>query len=819
MSAEKYKNASVSVAERVEDLLARMTLEEKVAQLTGTLPFDFMASGSLNEKKMAERLAIGIGQISAGAMLSNDPAKLVPMLDQVQRFLVEQTRLGIPAIVHHEALAGLVHPACTDFPTAITLAASWDPDSVEAMNHVTRRQMRALGVHQALSPNFDVARDARWGRVQETYGEDPYLVSVIGSAFVRGLQGKDLREGAISTAKHFVGYAMADGGRNIGAVQMGERELLEVYARPFGAAIHDAGLESVMTAYSDVNGEPAAGSYRYLTKILRDMLGFKGVVVADYGAVNALYTRQETATDAADAGVQALTAGLDVELPGALCYSAGLAKAVRSGELDQAVVDQSVRRVLDAKFRLGLFENPYGDVKAFTATKEGDAGKASQTLARKIAARSTVLLANRKGALPLRRDLKRIAVIGPNAHSIRNLFGGYSAPTALEMFASGDMGLPAPVQGGEVADDVVAAVSAEPEKPKNTGDDFGFVRRIATHPSEAAMTAIEAVWGETPTVLNAIKAIVSDKTDVVYALGSHINDPSGDDIPEALEAAKGSDVAILVLGDKTGLVSDAIVGETRDRTTLELGGAQRQLLDAVCKTGVPVVVVLIGSQPQPVYAEEGGPAAVVHAYQPGSIGGVAIADILFGIENPSGRVPITIPRTAGQCPIYYGHKHGGEPSTYTDLADSGPAYAFGHGLSYTKFEYRSLKLDAFDVDPKGAVHVRVEVANAGDRAGEEVVQLYASIRRRHVTRPVRELVGFHRISLKPGASATVTFELKPEILAYYDLDMNLVVTPGEVQLEAGPSSVNLPLSARFQITGAPLTLSSRTVYSTQSTAE
>ena len=264
-----------------------------------------------------------------------------------------------------------------------------------------------------------------------------------------------------------------------------------------------------MTAYSDVSGEPAAGSRRYLTDMLRGILGFKGLVVADYGAVNALYTRQQTATDAADAGVQALSAGLDVELPGSLCYTSGLAAAVRAGELDVTVVDQSVRRVLDAKFRLGLFENPYGDIEAFTATKTPAALGSARALGRKIATRSTVLLANPKGVLPLRRDLKRIAVIGPNAHSIRNLFGGYSAPVSIEMFASGDMGLPAPVQGGEVDDAVMAAVAAEPEEPKNTGADFGFVRRIATHPSEPALAAIDAVWGDTPTVLTAIKAIVS----------------------------------------------------------------------------------------------------------------------------------------------------------------------------------------------------------------------------------------------------------------------------------------------------------------------
>jgi len=822
-----YRDATRPVAERVDDLLARMTLDEKVAQLTGILPFDLLGPTGLDEQKFDEHLADGLGEISAGALLSPDPVHLVALLDQLQRYLVERTRLGIPAIVHHEALTGLVHQACTDFPTAIALAASWDPESVEAMNDVVRRQMRALGVHQACSPNLDLARDARWGRVQESYGEDPYLGSAIGTAFVRGLQGDDRREGVLATAKHFLGYAMADGGRNIGAVLLGERELLEVYARPFGAAIDEAGLESVMCAYSDVNGEPAAASRHLLTDMLRDTLGFRGLTVADYGAVTALWSRQQTATDVADAGVQALSAGLDVELPGSQCYRAGLAAAVRSGALDEAVVDDSVRRVLDAKFRLGLFEHPYGDVDAFTATVEPTARAASRALAHRIAARSTVLLANPQGVLPLAHDLARVAVIGPNAHSVRNLFGGYSAALAIEMMTSGDMSLPSADTGKDDAPaaehapaPIDAAAAQEPTdstaEVDGTGADFGFIRRIATHPSEVTLAAIAAVYPDTPTVLDAIEGVVSDDTEVVHALGCHVNDPSTAGIAEAVAAAASADVAILVLGDKTGLVSDAIVGETRDRSTLELAGAQRPLLEAVCATGVPVVVVIVGSQPVPVMAETGGPAAVIYAYQPGSVGGVGIADVLFGVENPSGRVPITIPRTAGQCPIFHGYKAGSDPTTYTDLDDSGPAYVFGHGLSYTTFEYRSLTVDHTEVDASGAVEVRVEVANTGDRFGEEVVQLYARLRRRGVTRPVRELVGFHRVALDSGKAATVAFALEPGILAYYDIDMDLVVTPGNVELMVGPSSAQLPLSTTFAITGDPVTLTIRTAHLTRS---
>jgi beta-glucosidase len=509
-----------------------------------------------------------------------------------------------------------------------------------------------------------------------------------------------------------------------------------------------------------------------------------------------------------------------VELPGSACYDAGIAPAVRANQLDEAVVDRSVRLVLTAKFRLGLFENPYGDEKAFAATTTEEARRAARALGRRIATRSIVLLANPKNVLPLRRDLARVAVIGPNARSIRNLFGGYSAANVIEMLTNGDMGLPAPVLDGEsvlpaptVSDETVPDAEAE---SGGTGQDFGFVRRIGLRPSDKAMAAIDAVYGDTPTVLSAIEAIVNDNTQVVFAQGCYINDPSTEGIAQAVAAATGSDVAIVVLGDKTGLVGDAVVGETRDRSTVELAGAQRALLDAIVTTGVPVVVVLVGSQPVPVLAGEGGPAAVLQAWQPGSVGGVAIADVLFGIENPSGRIPITIPRTAGQCPIYHGHRQGSEPSTYTDLDDSGPAYPFGHGLSYATFDYRVLTVDTTEVEADGSVQVSVEVANSGDRAGEEVVQLYAQLHRRGITRPVRELVGFDRVTLGAGGAATVTFTLQPALLAYYDVNMDLVVTPGEVELMAGPSSDRLPLTTKFAITGTPVTLASRTAHLTPS---
>jgi beta-glucosidase len=803
LSETPYRDASRPVDQRVEDLLARMTPAEKVAQLTAISAFKLMGPAGLEPDRISKFALDGLGQLSMAGMLSDDPATMVELGNRIQRQLVEETRLGIPAIFHNEALAGLGHNAAADFPTAIALAATWDPALVERMNDITRRQTRALGIHQALSPVLDVARDMRWGRVQETYGEDPYLVSAMGVAFVRGLQGDDPTSGVIATAKHFLGYAFADGGRNMGPVHVGERDIREVYARPVGAAISEADLGSVMCAYSDVNGEPAASSKHLLTELLRDELGFEGFTVADYYAIDGLHRRQGTAVDAVDAGIQSLEAGLDVELPDRASYADGLVDAMADGRLDPELVDTSVRRVLRAKFALGLFEQPYADPSAFAATGGRDADRA---LARELATRSVVLLDNPRDVLPLPTDLSRIAVIGPGANSVRNLFGGYSGPAGVEMFTgmmlSGEGSLQSMMDG---------------ENPPDLVTLFGDWFQPTPSAPEPALAAVDILWHEVPTILDAITARTSDATEVVYALGSAPNDPSTVGIDRAVAAATGADVAVLVLGHKTGMAFDCTTGENRDRSTLELPGAQQVLLDAVCATGTPVVVVMFGSRSIPVAATDDGPAAVVCGWLPGSAGGEGIADVLFGIANPSGKLPVTFPRTAGQCPIFHGHKQGGEVVSYTDTPGVGELYAFGHGLAYTTFEYRRLDVPSTELPTHGRMPVTVEVANTGDRAGEEVVQLYARVWGRQVTRPVRELVGFARCALEPGEAKRVTFDLDLAILAYHDRGMRLVVTPGPVELMAGGSSADLPVAASLTLTGDTVVHERRTVFLTNHT--
>lgn len=776
--------------DRVDDLLATMTVEEKVAQLTAVGLPNLMTDGKVDTQLLQEHLQHGIGHVSQLTMLGPEDAhELVELRNAIQRHLVQETRLGIPAMFHAEALSGLMYAPASSFPTAIALAASWEPELVEEMCTVVREQMRALGLHHALSPVLDVARDARWGRVHETYGEDPLLCSVMGVAFVRGLQGDDLSRGVIATGKHFLGHALSEGARNSASVSVAERELYDVFARPFEAAIREAGLDSVMNSYSEVNGVPPAASRALLTDLLRNRLGFDGHVVADYDAVVQLVDRHGVAADRVDAARQALEAGLDVELPHRTCHGDELVEAVKSGAVDISVVETSLRRVLSAKLRVGLFDEPYADARQFLVTVDRPSHR---RLARDLAVRSTVLLKNEAGLLPLRKDLGVLAVIGPNADSVRNLFSGYTA-----------------------------AVTAEVSAMMANAREIGAVMTNATALTETAPAGVEdavrALYPDTRTVLAAVRDAVSASTDVVYAQGCTVNGASREGLADAVAAARGADVAILVLGDKTGWVLDATSGEGRDRASLELPGCQEELLSAVCETGTPVVVVLVNGRPAPVGVPGPQPGAVLEAWQPGAVGADHIAEILFGDQMPSGKLPITFPRSAGQCPTYHYHRAGsgyGTPAVMQDYTDvpTSPAYAFGHGLSYTEFIYRRLVLSATAVPADGAVDVVVELANTGARPGEEVVQLYAHTSRRGIVRPVHELVGFKRVRLDPGQTCVVTFHLDLAQLACLDAEMELSVEPGTVTLWAGGASDDLPLSSTFQIVGPAVSLPRRTVF-------
>lgn len=790
-TTKNYLDPSATVRDRVEDLLARMTQAEKISQLNGLFPVSLMGQDGFDPELLERKVGHGLGHISGLTNMS--PAHAGPvalMADGIQRYLVERTRLGIPALGHSEALSGLLHAETSNFPTAIALAATWAPEDLERMNGIVRAETRALGIQHALSPVLDIARDARWGRVHETWGEDPYLVSAMAVAFVRGLQGEDPAEGVLATAKHFVAYGLAEGGRNISAVQVSERELYEVYCRPFEAAIREAGLASVMNSYSEVNGQIPAASRAILTDLLRGRLGFDGVVVADYGSVAMTLERHDVATDRTDASVLAIEAGLDMELPEIDTFS-DLAATVTDGRVSQDDLDESVRRVLTAKFRAGVFEHPYADFDGFQARDRATGVE----LAREIVRKSAVLLTN-DGVLPLSKNLRRIAVIGPNADSVRNLFSGYTAPAMSELL-------------------LFDAVSTGQDAVDLEGARLNL-QRITESSADGIEETTREMYPDTAPMLAAIRAAVGPGTEVVHAEGCTVNGTNGDGIAEAVRTAKSSDVVVLVLGDKTGWVADATSGEGRDRSTLDLPGRQEELLAAVTEVGVPTVVVLVNGRPAPVGMDESGPGAVVEVWQPGAVGMDHVAEILFGDLNPSGKLPITVPRTAGQYPIRYGQKlassyAGRGVPRYSDGPTS-PAYAFGHGLSYTTFTYRSLVVHTPMTSHDGVASVTVEVTNDGTRHGEEVVQLYTYAPVRGVTRPVRELAGFARIALDPGETGSVTFELPVELLACIGADGQLAVHPGTVEVSAGGSSASTPVSGRFEIQGPRRILEHRTTF-------
>ena len=761
MSDEKapYLDETLPIEERVADLLSRMNVHEKIAQLGGVEPVENLV---FSEEKFEERTEHGAGQISMIAGHSElGPRDIAEMANRLQKHLIENTRLGIPAIVHEECCAGFMARGATCFPQIIGVASAWSPDLVEEMASVFRIQMRAVGAHQGLSPVIDIARDPRWGRTEETFGEDPYLASIMGVSYVNGLQGADLKEGIAATAKHFVGYGLSAGGMNWAPVFLPQRELREVYMAPFEAVIKEAGIASVMNAYHELDGIPCGCSKELLTDILRGEWGFDGIIVSDYHTVVMLTQYHRVAADKAEAARMALEAGLDIELPHTSCYGRPLRDAVEKGAVSEELIDETVARVLKMKFRMGLFENPYVDAGAAEAVFDTPE---QRSLAREIAAKSMVLLKNKGGLLPLGKDLSSIAVIGPSADDVRNMVGDYSHVSHVELVGMG-----------------------------------------AQEPATLGAESLPA--GEPVAMISVLEGItnsVSSATAVHYAKGCDVTGDSQEGFAEAMEAAKKADVAIVVVGDKSGLGFDCTSGEFRDRVDINLPGEQEALVKAVHETGTPTVVVLLNGRPMSISWIAENVAAVIEAWKPGEEGGSVVADVLFGDLNPGGKLPITLPRATGQIPIFYNRKPSGSRSViYGDYVDCSltPLFAFGHGLSYTKFEFANLRIDPGTVEIGGEVKISVDLENVGEREGDEVVQLYVHDAEANITRPVKELKGFKRLPLRPGEKKTVTFTLFANQLGFYDENMDFVVEPGAIEVMIGAASDDIRLSGEFEIGG------------------
>jgi len=780
MSSSIYLNPKAALEERVEDLLTTMTLDEKIAQLGCLWSTSLVNDEGFDAEKAAQLMPHGIGQITRiGASTGLLPRESAHFFNAIQKVALERTRLAIPVLLHEESVGGFCHRGATVFPQGLGLAATWHPALVEAVASVIRTQMRAVGARLALAPVLDVARDPRWGRVEETYGEDPVLIGTLGTAYVRGLQTANLREGVAATAKHFLAYAMSQGGRNWAPVHIGPRELRDVYAEPFSAVIRDAQVATVMNSYASVDGLPCAGSKAILTDLLRNELGFCGAVVADYFSVEQLLHFHHVAATPGEAARLALSAGLDMELPAQQFYNQHLKAEIEAGRLAMEIVDEAVRRVLRLKFQLGLFEHPYVDEDAAPAVFDTDE---QRRLARQAATESTILLKN-DGILPLAPTVKRIAIIGAGADDQRLLQGDYHYPTHLEMIYAAPKNQPA---------------ATETLTPQSGG-------RYRPGP----------YYTPHITPLAGLRIALGSSAEIIYAKGCDVlgNDRSG--FAEAIQAARSAEVTIAVVAGRSGLQRPVTVGEGNDATSLALTGVQEELVATLAETGTPLVVVVLSGRIHTLSDVAERANALLLQFPSGEEGGNALADILTGKVNPSGRLPVTLPRSVGQIPLYSGMRAGGDRAMFFgDYIDSPttPLFPFGHGLSYTSFAYSNFAVEATDTTQ--AVTITVDIGNTGSREGNEVVQLYSSDLVASVARPDQQLLGFARVALAPGETKRIVFTVHPSRLAFYDQEMRFVVEPGEFVFKVGASSTDIRCQQTVCIGGNIATYQQRAIVAT-----
>ncbi len=732
-----YRDPALPIETRLADLLPRMTLAEKCAQLAGP----FVAEnddGRFSLSFARQHYQNGVAWVGTHHRRRNT-RQTVAFLNALQQFLRDETRLGIPVLGLGEGLHGYMAHEATSFPQAIGLASTWDVDLHERIFTAVAREMRARGAHYVLSPVLDVARDPRWGRTEETYGEDPYLVSRLGVAATRGFQGAHFTGGperVLATAKHFAAHGQPEAGTNCGPANYAERILREEMFAPFEAVVREAGTGSVMASYNEINGIPSHVNRWLLHDLLREEWGFAGFVISDGWGVDDLYRLHFVAADAAAAAEKAFTSGVDVEL--GRCFH-HLETAVTSGRIPESLLDAAVARILRVKFQLGLFENPFVTEETAVAVTNCAEHKA---LALEAAHKAIVLLKNEGDLLPLTSsDLGTLAVIGPNAAPIR--LGGYS----------GDPG---------------CAVSVLDGIRQKVGDQVNIL-----HAEGCGLTQS-----------------TNDAGQMWYDDEVLLPDPEQDTalIATAVATAQQADVVLLVLGDNEQTCREGWAeSHLGDRDSLDLPGRQEELLRAVTATGKPVVLLLINGRPASINYAAAHVPAILEGWYLGQAAGTAVADVLFGDVNPGGKLPITFPRSVGQIPAYYYHK----PSARRGylFTDKEPLFPFGHGLSYTRFEYRNLRLSANPIRVDEAATLTVEVTNVGDRAGDEVVQFYVrDLLSSLVTRPVKLLKGFQRLSLQPGETRSVAFPVGPEQLQYLDETMRLTVEPGQFELQVGGSS-------------------------------
>jgi beta-glucosidase len=761
-----YRDATLPAEARAADLVARMTRAEKLAQLGALWGYELVHGTETDVAQLRTLAADGIGQVSRVSGSTNlRPAQAARVANDIQHFLIEETRLGIPAIIHEECLHGVLAFDAFGFQQSIGAAATFDPDLVERMAATVRDRMLAVGARQALGPVLDISRDPRWGRIEETYGEDPYLATAMGLAYVRGLQGADLANGVVATVKHLAGHGAAEGGLNQAPVHMGRRELIDEQLVPFEAAVVEAAAASVMPAYCDVDGLPCHASHELLTTILREQWAFDGIVVSDYGGVEMLRSAHRMTADRVTAAVTALAAGVDVELPRTDTYGTALADALDAGVLTEEMLDRSVERVLRLKIALGLFESPY--VEGPTDDSLADLAARERSVGLELARRSLVLVKN-DGVLPI-TDL-RVAVIGEAARTPREFLGDYSHLVHLETLAASR-------QSGSTAFGVI---------------DVG--REIALEDELAGRT----------TLIDELRDRLGDER-VSFAPGVGVHGGTDADIEAAAQSARAADVAIVVVAERSGLTSDSTTGEFRDRRELGLFGRQQEMLEAVVATGTPVVLVVISGRPLALEWAANNCAAILLAWVPGDLGPAAIADVIAGVAEPGGRLPISMPRGVGQVPLNYRHHPtGGRSNPLGDYVDgpTAPLWPFGSGMGYARCEVGTMRIDRDSFQTAGGeLTVAVDITNCGERPTGEVVQLYIRDEEASVARPAIELRGFQRVWLEPGETRTVEFTLHAEQLAYCAANYERIVEAGAVRLLVGRSSIDVASQAVVHLVG------------------
>jgi beta-xylosidase len=787
---QPWNDVTRSAADRVEALMTEMTLREKVAQLYGlwigaSMDGDGVAphQNDLGEEfDLEEMLGHGLGQLTRWFGTNPvDPGEGAVSLARTQRHIMAANRFGIPALVHEECLAGFTTWGATAYPVPLAWGATFNPVVIEEMGRRIGTGMRSVGAHQGLAPVLDVTRDYRWGRTEETIGEDPYLVGRIASAYITGLEDS----GVIATLKHFAGYSGSKSARNLAPVSLGRRELIDVILAPFEMAVQGTGIRSVMHSYSDIDGVPSAADEHLLTTLLRDTWGFEGTVVADYFGVSFLKLLHGIADTWGDAARLALTAGVDVELPSMKAYGEPLVAEVTDGRVDEALVDRALRRVLLQKVQLGLLDpdwNPVpsalraaqpagtattdaagsldADPVAFRGTVDLDT-ESDRTLARVIAEQSVVLLRNRS-TLPLAATTRRIAVIGPVADDAMTVLGCYSFPS-----------------------------------------------HVGVHHPEFPMGV------DIPTIVESLGAEFSG-AEIGFAGGCSIDGPSTAGFDAALASTEGADVVILCVGDRAGLFGRGTSGEGCDAETLDLPGVQSQLVERVLDTGATVVLVVVSGRPYSLGTAPQRAAAVVQTFFPGEEGPRAIAGVLSGRVNPSGRLPVSVPSHPGSQPWTYLGAKLTRKSEVSNI-DTTPAYPFGFGLGYSPFGWGQVSVEGAPFEPEtmgesdvaatvptdGTVRVGIIVTNEGDRDGDEIVQLYLHDPVASVVQPVRRLIGFARVELAAGASADVEFEVPLDVSSFTGVDYRRIVEPGRLELLLGDSSENvrarIPLDVRGEV--------------------